>query len=191
MAEIAEEQPNRCPHHVAHRQPTVSRDTSRGQCIHVRVRPLRTPPRPSNRCRRICRCFRCGGLCRTASPRNASAPWLDQSCSGRSREFLQPLVEALPVERQRLEAGPARLLIEPAPREQQPHRVNAVVDADVWDHLEGDPVVLRRLEPALARPQLANADVMGPPSAPRRRRACSSRGPRSAGCPRRCSRSSR
>ena len=99
--------------------------TSRVQCIHVRVRPLRTPPRPSNRWRRVCRCFRPGGLCRTASPRKASAPWLDQQRP--VRKLLQPLVERLPVERQRLEARPALLLVEPAAREQQPHRVDPVV----------------------------------------------------------------
>ena len=79
---------------------------------------------------------------------------------GPLRERLLPLVERLPVERQGLEARPALLLVEPAPRQEEPRRRNAVVHADVGRDLEGDAVALRCLEAALAGAELADPDVM-------------------------------
>ena len=81
----------------------------------------------------------------------------------RVRKHLEPLVVPLPIERQRLEAGPALLLVEPTPRQEQPRRVNPVVDANVAHDPEGDPVTPRRLESALDRAELPDPDVMRRP----------------------------
>ena len=76
-------------------------------------------------------------------------------------ERLESLVVPLPIERQRLEAGPALLLVKPAPRQEEPGRVDAVGNTDVAHDPEGDPVTPRRLEPALAGAKLANTNIVG------------------------------
>ncbi len=82
------------------------------------------------------------------------------------RELLESLVVPLPIERQRLETRPALLLVEPAPRQEQSCRVNPVGDADVPHDPKANPVTPRRLEPALARAELAHPDVMRRPVLP-------------------------
>ena len=80
--------------------------------------------------------------------------------------LLHPLVVVFAVERQCLDAHPARLLIEPAPGQQQPHRVGPIVDGQLPHHVKRDPKARGRLEPALAGPEFLDADVMRGPVVP-------------------------
>ena len=65
--------------------------------------------------------------------------------------LLQPLMIGLAIERQRVEAMPTLDVVEPAPRQEEAHRVNPVIQANVRNDVEIDALYPYRISQPVSK----------------------------------------